>query len=434
MSSVNYYLKKKEESTGKSLIYLQFKYSGQKLVYSFGQTIDPSHWNDKKQRVKSNKETTADGKHSLNDLLDNLEEVCLTAYNNELKTGFPLPATIKQHLIAFMNQNHKGEDKPTLYKLIDRFTAGEIKHEGKNKSSGTLRLYKVVLGRLKDFETHSRYPIDFDTINLDFFYKFISYLKTTRESTGRTKKKKPLAQNSIAKTIQVLITFMNEAVELGYTNNLQFRSKKFYVSWEESDSVYLTENEINTLFKHDFSKNKRLEQVRDLFVFGCYVGLRFSDYSDVKPENIIMYEGEKFIKMRTRKTGEVVVIPCSPIVLQIFDKYAENKNGLPPAISNQKFNDYIKEACEEAKLNEKGRLLSEPEKELWECVSSHTARRSFATNLYLGGFPTLEIMKITGHKTEKAFLGYIKTSKLDAAKRLSKHMQMKWNEKLLKVV
>ena len=72
-------------------------------------------------------------------------------------------------------------------------------------------------------------------------------------------------------------------------------------------------------------------------------------------------------------------------------------------------------------------------KELWQCVSSHAARRNFATNLYLDGYPTLEIMKITGHKTEKAFMRYIRVSKLDAAKKLSAHMKKRWSKKLLKV-
>lgn len=66
------------------------------------------------------------------------------------------------------------------------------------------------------------------------------------------------------------------------------------------------------------------------------------------------------------------------------------------------------------------------------CISSHTARRSFATNYYLEGFPTIDLMKITGHKTEKAFLTYIKVSQLDTAKRLNQHMKKKWEEKKIK--
>ena len=142
---------------------------------------------------------------------------------------------------------------------------------------------------------------------------------------------------------------------------------------------------------------------------------------------------DRFIKVITTKTKELVIIPCDPTVLQIFEKYKENPNRLPRAYSSQKFNEYIKEVCEKAELNETGRLSTDPQKKLFECVTSHTARRSFATNLYLDGYPTIEIMKITGHKTEKSFMKYIKVSKLDAAKRLSAHMKKRWSEKMIRI-
>jgi integrase len=422
MASVNFYLKKPEKDKVKSLIYLQFKYNNIKLVFSFGQTIDPKNWNSNKQRVKSNNHTTNDGKSSLNSLLDVLQSICEKTYNDEIKNGIPQSVLIKQKLNSYMNQNKVDVNKPTFYKLIDRFTNNEIHFKGVEKKKVTLEKYKTVLKHLKDFELKARYPLDFDTINLDFFYKFLSFLKA-----------KGLSKNTIAKIIQIIKTFMNEAVDLGYTSNMQFKNKKFTASWEETDAIYLTEKEILKLYKLDLSDNPKLEPVKDLFVFGCYVGLRFSDYSAIKPEHIISNEDGKFIRIRTKKTNEQVIIPCNPIVLKLFEKYKKNQNKLPTAPSNQKFNEYIKDVCKIAKLVETGRLISDPNKELWQCVSSHTARRSFATNLYLEGYPPIEIMKITGHKTEKAFLTYIKVSKLDAAKRLGKHMSLKWSEKLLKV-
>ena len=146
--------------------------------------------------------------------------------------------------------------------------------------------------------------------------------------------------------------------------------------------------------------------------------------------------------MITKKTTELVIIPCNPVVLDIFKKYNHNTNRLPKAISNQKFNDYIKVVClmaSEAEnspiksLAEVGRLSTKPKMKLWECVASHTARRSMATNYYLQGFPTIDLMKITGHKTEQAFLKYIRVSKLDTAKRLSVHIKKNWSEKILKI-
>jgi integrase len=149
--------------------------------------------------------------------------------------------------------------------------------------------------------------------------------------------------------------------------------------------------------------------------------------------------------VKTQKTGETVIIPCNPVVLEIFKKYESENNTLPRSVSSQRFNDYIKECCKavgeaESKvagkpigMNETGRLSTEPDLQLWQCVSSHTARRSMATNYYLEGFPVIDLMKITGHKTESSFLRYIKISKLDVARRLQAHIKKNWSEKLLKV-
>ncbi len=97
-----------------------------------------------------------------------------------------------------------------------------------------------------------------------------------------------------------------------------------------------------------------------------------------------------------------MIIPCNPVIKSIFEKYGNNANRLPRAPSNQKFNDYIKEVAELAALNEKGRLTMKVlDEQLFMCVSSHTARRSFSTNLYLSGFPVLDIMKITSYPRKK---------------------------------
>ncbi|RYG04413.1 MAG: hypothetical protein EOO07_30940 [Chitinophagaceae bacterium] len=214
MGAVNFYLKKPEPSTGKSLIYLKFKYShngdSRVLVYTFGQTIDPGpklktggykNWDSGSQRVKSNRFTTADGKHSLNDLLDTLEEVLTKAYNTEIKNGIPEPGLLKLRLIQFMNKQGEGELQSDFYTLVERFKTGEIKHRGKDKSKNTTKTYNTVIQHLKAFEVSQRYPITFDTITLNFYHKYVDYLK----------KKKGLAQNTIAKHIQVIKVFMSIA-------------------------------------------------------------------------------------------------------------------------------------------------------------------------------------------------------------------------------
>lgn len=269
MAEVNFYLKKAEKSTGKSLIVLYKRYKGNTLVVSTGQTVNPKSWNKAKQRVKNNSLTTEDGKAFLNDFLKELEKVCEKAYSSSIQNGIPSTETIRKALQNYINrEDEKQVIKDSFFKLVNRFIEGEIKTKGKDKSLNTLKNYKSAKNHLESFQSKIKTEITFDNINLDFFYSYTNYLK----------KVPGLATNSIAKQIKVLKVFMAEAVDLGLTNNMQFKHKKFTVQEQETDSIYLNEHEITKLYKFDLSKNKKLERVRDLFVFACYVGLRYSDY------------------------------------------------------------------------------------------------------------------------------------------------------------
>jgi len=428
MPGVNFYLKKPTPSTGKSLIILKFRYHKRKVTFTFKETIDPDNWNYKKQRVKSSLTLTKDGIHLVNDLLDNLQNVCISAYNKEKTNGIPLPSIIKKALADFLNHNVIEDEKksqiPTLFSLVDRFCSGEIKFRGKDKAKSTIQNYAATKRHLTEFAKKESYPLTFDTINLDFFYQYTNFLK----------KKMGLAHNTVAKDISLIKVFMGEAVDLGYTTNMQFKHKKFSMPEVDVDACYLTEEEILKMYRFDLSMCQRLEKVRDLFVAGCYLGLRYSDYSQIQPQHIIEIDGELFIKMITQKTKALVIIPVNPIILEIFEKYKDNQNRLPKSMSDVKFNMYIKEVAKLVGFTSTGRVAHEPEKQLWELIASHTARRSFATNYYLQGFPTIDLMKITGHTTERSFLKYIRISKLDTAKRLQQHIKRNWSKNMLSAV
>lgn len=427
---VHFRLKPSKEK--KRLIYLDFAYNRQRLKYSFGQFVDVNDWNDKKEIVKKKEATTKDGKFVLNELLASLKDICEKTYNEALPNGIPQPEVLKSAMGAFINQNHndKKAAKPTLFKLIESFINGEIKistgkRRGRDKGESCLKNYNTTYTRLKDFQKQEKYTVDFTTITKDFYNQYVKYLES-----------KELKPNTISKDISTLKVFMNEAVEQDLTTNLDFKKKSFSYSEEETENVYLTEPELRRLYKFDLSGNKKLEQVRDLFIIGAFTGLRFSDYSTLKPENIKSSESGFNIDILTQKTKERVVIPCDKIVLEIFEKYSHNKNRQPYAgkpISNQKFNEYIKDGCKLAGFTEKGRLSLIPDAELWQTISSHTARRSFATNTYLQGFDTISLMKITGHRTESSFLKYIKVSKIETAEKLAAHQKKNLSKKELRV-
>ena len=159
-----------------------------------------------------------------------------------------------------------------------------------------------------------------------------------------------------------------------------------------------------------------------MFLIGCYTGLRFSDISKLAKNNLT---AKGTMSIRTTKTKSVIEVPVNPVVKLIFEKY---KYKLPRVVSNSLFNERIRTVCQIAGINEhitteitKGSIRTPQTEPKYNLVSSHTARRSFATNAYIANVPAISIMKITGHKTEVAFMKYIKISQEDNARKLMKH-------------
>ena len=160
-------------------------------------------------------------------------------------------------------------------------------------------------------------------------------------------------------------------------------------------------------------------------MIGCYTSQRYSDYSIIGEQNIRQLQtGETVIDLKQIKTGNRVIVPARKEVLEILAKY----DNILPRTYEQKVNKYIKEVVALAEITEpieveqmeNGRVVKTivPKNEL---VKTHTARRSGATNMYLAGIPSIAIMKITGHKTEREFMKYIKASEEETAMELMNH-------------
>lgn len=207
-----------------------------------------------------------------------------------------------------------------------------------------------------------------------------------------------------------------------HTNTI-FQDEEFVKPVEESENIYLTLDEIQRIYSLDLSARAGLDRVRDAFVIGCYTGLRFSDLNQLRAENFI--DDGKFVRVTMQKTDKPVFVPLNPQIRAILTKY----NGVPPRIlTNQKMNEYLKEVAQLAELNEKvtmsqtkGGLKVTKTLNKWELVTTHTARRSFATNAYLQGVATLDIMRLTGHRTETSFMKYIKVTNEEVGYRMAEH-------------
>lgn len=415
-------------SESETAIHLIVRWNRNKLVFPTGLEIKPKFWETDKekdnfQRAKRIKQFPT--YPEFNTRLDNIESIAKNAFRRYVNDKNHEPTVEVFRGILNRDLNKKVSAELDLFGFIEQYIEeAKIKtnaHTGRTFSKNTIKLYKNSFNHLKDYSTAQRKKLSFENIDLDFYQDFIEYLTLTKR----------LATNTIGGIIKDLKTFLNEASERGINKNFAYKSKRFRVIAEESDSIYLTDEELNELFELDLSGGPRLEKVRDLFLVGCYTGLRYSDFTEIRQENII----NGFIHITTKKTSEKVVIPFHPIVKAIFKKY---RGHFPESISNQKLNAYLKEIakmCESMHTKvsiktTKGGVSVIKNYKKFELISSHTARRSFATNAYLQGVPSFVIMGITGHRTEKAFNKYIKITSSEKAKIL----QMHWQQNSMKVV
>jgi integrase len=283
-------------------------------------------------------------------------------------------------------------------------------------ASKTIFQFDNLKRHLENFQRVKKVSIDFHKIDLTFYNDFVEYLTT----------KLKLAPNTIGKLITNLKVFLREAFDEGITSNNIFANRRFRSNSSLADTIYLNPIEIKEILSLDLKTNPKLERVRDMFIIGCYTGLRFSDIVSIKPEHI----NDGMVELTQVKTKERVAIPLTREVERILNKY----NNSLKKISNQKFNDYLYEVvklCKGLKLEVTKKTIQGGKtiiikKPKYEFVTSHTARRSFATNEYMTkGLSVRDIMTITGHKTERSFYKYIRQTPKENAERI----KIVWKER-----
>ncbi|MEO9481008.1 MAG: site-specific integrase [Maribacter dokdonensis] len=407
MSKAKFILKEPSSKTD-SLIYMVYNYQYKRFKFSTGEKINPKFWNLKTQRAKESKKFLE--YPEFNSRLNKIENGINNVFRRLLNDGIqPNNILLKKHLIAELSGNILKPKQKTLFEFIDEF----IEECKLNKQKSTITVYKTVFKYLKEYAESKNKNIDFESITLEFYNSYVAYL--TFDSN--------LSSNTVGKHIKTLKTFLNEATERGFNTNLEFKKKKFKVTKEESDTIYLSLAELKQIENTDLTNSPRLDRIRDLFLIGCFTGLRFSDFIQIKPENIITEKS--ILQIRTQKTGQRVSIPLHSTVNRILEKY---NYQLPQPKTNQVMNSYLKEVAFKADLKSKvettitkGGVLNKESIEKYNLVTTHTARRSFATNLFLADVPTVSIMKITGHKTEKSFLRYIRVTQEQNADKLLNH-------------
>ena len=422
----------KDKSKNESSVYLYVRFKGKQFKKYTGEVVNTKHWNQKKKRCNNPKEYPR-GK-DVNDILAKIElavEKTILHFKSFMEIPDPDTFWDKFDSLYYVDYGKEKKEKILLTDYLDYF----IKEANKRLSPNTMKKYSSTLSRLKVFEGETGRSIALTDVDIKFYSRLQEWAY-----------KKGYAANYFGVFINVIKRVINEAAYEGLCDTKGISHKDFVTVNEQTESIYLNEEELKGIYELNitpelvrevFYKNEdgtyqeilptsmtqkidSLNLVRDRFLIGAYTGLRVSDYGRLGEINF----GKKNITVRTVKTDTPVVIPIHPYVKAVFER------GFDPSkrVSDQKMNQHIKEVARLAGITErvlihenKGGKIIPVIQEKYKLVCTHTARRSFATNAYKAGVPTISIMKITGHTNESTFLRYIKVSAEENAELLASH-------------
>lgn len=423
----------------KSLIMAIIRDKGQQTKKSIGISILTHLWNKSKQRCNEEGGSTVREKRELKKINRQLDEItkrcsrigdfCLFGSiklsDIDLSPAFENAVTYAKKNVE--EEEAKANRSPTQFfqDYIERIPSMICKGTKRNISVKTQGHHKVILKRLEAFMKATSTPDSFDIFNESFEDRFTNWAyHKARPACGG------YSRNSVAATFSVLKLWLNAATKEGLMNTTFYKD----LSTKEltETKIALTEDEVTALYNLDISQlmkdglidaKSTMEVSRDLFVIGCWTGLRRADLNRIN--DAIFDFNKNTLTIQTQKTSAMVTIPLHPYVRALYTKY----NGkFPHLIDKSKSNAHLKELGRLAGLNE---MVQQSQTQFgksvtkkylkYQCIGFHTARRSFATNLYRKGMNTLAIMSMTGHTTEENFLKYIKIEKEEYAEKNQKY-------------
>jgi integrase len=386
---IKFNLKSLKEEDKKTQIFMIFVFNGKRIRYYIRRRIEPKYWEPKKQRAKTSYPNYRIFNAFLNTIANFLEkEFNKLEINDEKVTIEKLKSSLDERI-------RKEDTKQNVLDCYDEFLEAS-----KNvRRLNTLKSHKSTKNKLEGFEEFKKVKLTFDTFDHKFDVQFKDYLINEAKLTN----------NTISKYYRTFKVFMKWATEKGYNKNMDYQN--FKAKQTEGEIYFLTWDELMTLYELE-NINDKLKRVRDVFCFGCFTGLRFSDIANLKQENI----SNGFIEINTIKTSSKTRIPLNKYSEPIYDRYKSDETVfLFPTISNQKVNDYLKDLGKAALINEpvlivhhSGTKRIEKTVPKYEILTSHVARKTFITNAMIRGMSTEVIMDITTHSSHKSFARYFK--------------------------
>ena len=406
-------------------IRMRVNFASQRIEFTTGYRIDVAKWDGDKQRVKNG---------CTNKLKQSASEInaALLGYYTELQEIFkrfevaeivPSPAEVKEAFNNRYEQNEKTElasadtsNVPSnFYEAFDDFVRVCGRHNDWTHS--TFENFATVKNHLKNF----RSELSFEFFDEEGLTKYVQYLREVREMRNST----------IGKQLSFLKWFLRWSFKQGMHSNNAYDTFKPKLKDTQKKIIFLTWEELNKLREFKIPPTKQaLERVRDVFLFQCFTGLRYSDVFNLRRSDI---KGDH-IEVTTVKTSDSLIIELNDHSRAIIEKYKdvefENDKALP-VITNQKMNDYLKELAELAEINEpvrqtyyKGNERIDEVTPKYALLGTHAGRRTFICNALALGIPPQVVMKWTGHSDYKAMKPYIDIADDIKASAMSKFNQL----------
>ena len=352
-----YNRKKQLNKQGTALVQVEASLNQRKVYFKTNIYLKPEHWDKRTSQVIVHPQA--------NDLNAMLFEFVLHLQGVELalwKRG--VPATLSLLKDAMKKNRPVNVTFPVFAKEY-------VTHSDRRESTKE-NLYTTITV-LQEF----RPGLDFKDITYTFLKDFEVYLR-----------EKGNGVNTVAKHLRQLRTLVNEAINQGYIHADAYPFRKYKIKQEKGRHEFLTPDELRKLEKIEIS-DKKLRHVLDAFLFCCYVGLRFSDFCQLKQSNFIKVNGKKWLHFKSIKTGIELRLPLHLLfegkALAILDKY--NIAEFASLGSNSEVNKCLAQITMMARIKKH--------------VTYHTARHTCATLLIHQGVPITTVQKLLGHTSVK---------------------------------
>lgn len=385
----------KIDADGKAPVFLQFLYKDYKFVYFTKEKCNPKQWDEEKKKFKR----SFPGYQDANAHLESLEDKVKKSYREYLNKGIvPTPAMLKSDMLPEVIV-----PKRSFFEVFDEF----LKEAAKSRQASTMVNYKTLRDRLAKFEKFRKAPLDIENITLEVSKRFVDFLIYECNHS-------PTTVDTTVSQLKVFLKYVFDNLPFIklHPDHQRIKSsnkpqEKVFLEWEEIERMMVAEGLTDNEAK-----------VRDVYLFSCFTGLRFSDVMGLVPSNVVTrtLNGQtiQILSLIQQKTKRRVVVALSEYATQILQKYTIHGGFLPrfeKSLANRKIRCVGVKAGITAMVQkvvyEKGlaKTVMVPK---YECLNYHTSRHTFATQCLLKGMDIKTVQELLGHSDLRSTLIYAK--------------------------